>query len=143
MENIASVYIIYSADVINPDVLVYMDPTADRQASQGGPWPFALTESDDSYDEYDSHEDICHRKWVGELTPEQWESFAGRYCIDLDDDGIPSEGGETLGSMTEYGLIPAVSVDNTEGWGAPDVGTHPVYDSRMYVSIATKAAPND
>lgn len=78
---------------------------------------------------------MYHRKWCGELTWERWLQFAERYCIDLDDDGMPEHYDDTMGSLTEYGLIPAIKVDNTEGWnsGYDDGG---VFDSNFYISMA-------
>jgi hypothetical protein len=75
-----------------------------------------------------------HRKWVGELTWDEWLRFAERYCIDLDDDGMPEHYDHTLGSLTEFGHIPAIRVDNTEGWnsGMDDGG---VLDSSFYISM--------
>jgi hypothetical protein len=81
-----------------------------------------------------------HRKWCGELTLEEWRTFARAYCIDLDDDEImPQRFEETMGSLTEHGHIPAVCVDNREGWEHGSFGYGPVIgvlDSQMYVSFA-------
>jgi hypothetical protein len=78
---------------------------------------------------------MLHRKWCGELTWERWLEFASRYCIDLDDDGMPEHYNDTMGSLTEYGHIPAIHVDNSEGWnsGYDDGG---VFDSNFYISMA-------
>lgn len=74
-----------------------------------------------------------HRKWVAELTPERWQRFADVFCIDLDEDTlVPTNYEETMGSITEHGHIPAVAVDNTEGWSPMHV-----IMSQMYVSFYT------
>jgi hypothetical protein len=57
-----------------------------------------------------------HRKWVGLLTRGEWLIFADRYLIELDDRGFPVDYTDTLGAITEYGHLDAVSVDNSEGW---------------------------
>lgn len=80
-----------------------------------------------------------HRKWVGEITLDEWRSFARAYCIDLDDDEIlPTRFENTLGSITEYGCINAICIDNREGWECgygPVIG---VLESQMYVSFASE-----
>lgn len=77
-----------------------------------------------------------HRKWVGELTWDEWLVFADSYVIDLDSQGIPERYEETLGSLTvEYGHIPAMSVDNAEGWDSPGCRGS-VIDSGFYISFA-------
>jgi hypothetical protein len=76
-----------------------------------------------------------HRKWVADLTFEQWEAFASNYCIELHDNGMPVDYTDTMGSLTEFGLLPAISVDNTEGWG--DNFGDPVIDSSFYCSFYT------
>jgi hypothetical protein len=87
-----------------------------------------------------------HRKWVGELSREDWFVFARAYSIEVDDDGLPTQYEDTMGSITaEYGHIPAVSIDNSEGWDYPGFGygsVESVLDSRMYVSIALKEGAN-
>lgn len=57
-----------------------------------------------------------HRTWVAELSFAEWVTVAGSYCIGLDESGIPERYDLTLGSITEYGTIPAISVDVSEGW---------------------------
>lgn len=87
-----------------------------------------------------------HRKWVGELSREDWFVFARAYNIEVDDDGMPTEYEDTMGSITEHGHIPAVSIDNSEGWDYPGFGygnVEEVIDSRMYVSIAVKQGANE
>lgn len=74
-----------------------------------------------------------HRKWVADLTFDQWLDFASNFCIDLLPNGMPIEYNDTLGSLTEYGHIPAIAVDNTEGWG--DMSGDPVIDSNFYCSF--------
>ena len=76
-----------------------------------------------------------HRKWVGMLTFEQWEAFARNYCIDLHENGMPEHYEETMGSLTEFGHLPAICIDNTEGWG--DNFGDPVIDSSFYCSFFT------
>ena len=75
-----------------------------------------------------------HRKWCGDLTWDRWLQFADRYCIELDDNGMPERYDETMGSLTMAGLLPAVRVDNTEGWssGYDDGG---VIDSSFYITF--------
>lgn len=83
-----------------------------------------------------------HRKWVGELSAEDWRVFCDAYNVELDREGFPTEYEDTMGSLTEYGHIPAVSIDMSEGWDYPGFGygsVESVIDSRMYVSIATVA----
>lgn len=76
-----------------------------------------------------------HRKWAGILTRAQWEVFADAYCIDLDEStGLPAEYELTMGSITEYGHLEAISVDNSEGWN--DATGSTVIDSQMYLSFA-------
>ena len=82
-----------------------------------------------------------HRKWVAELTGEEWLAFAGAYLIGLDEDGMPEEYGETLGSLTaEYGLLPAVCVENGEGWD--DYSGSQVIYSTFYVSLGYIGGPD-
>lgn len=80
-----------------------------------------------------------HRKWVGLLPGNRYEEFAEAFMIDLGEDGLPERHEETMGSLTEYGMIPAVSVDDTEGWGSgwdgPNGG---VIDSNIYISYMLK-----
>jgi len=81
-----------------------------------------------------------HRKWVAELTREEWLAFAATYIIDLDEAGYPEHYEETLGSITEHGRLEALSVDNREGWNDSSGGE--VIDSYMYVSFAYASDPN-
>lgn len=74
-----------------------------------------------------------HRKWVAELTIDEWREVADALCIGLHPNGVPIKYGETLGSITEHGRLAAVAVDNTEGWSPIDV-----IDSNLYVSFATE-----
>jgi hypothetical protein len=48
-----------------------------------------------------------HRKWVGELSKKQFERF-------LSDTGLYAEDVKTAGSLTEKGLLPAVSFVSDE-----------------------------
>ena len=57
-----------------------------------------------------------HRKWVAMLNFEQWLDFADNYCIELHPNGMPIEYNDTMGSLTEFGLLPAIAISNTEGW---------------------------
>lgn len=82
-----------------------------------------------------------HRKWVAELTVEQWRIFADAFQIELDESGLPTSYEHTAGSITEHGLLPAITVDNTEGWGHGDFGYGPVLgviSSEFYLSFAGK-----
>lgn len=80
-----------------------------------------------------------HRKWVAELTRCEWLIFADSYIIELDGAGYPAEYEETMGSITEYGHLEAVSVNNREGWNDSSGGE--VIDSGMYVSFAYPQDP--
>lgn len=67
-----------------------------------------------------------HRKWCGELSWNEWLRFASEFIIDLDERGYPTHYEQTMGSLTMHGLMPAVAIDNSEGWemmGGPDVIT--------------------
>jgi hypothetical protein len=89
----------------------------------------------DAPDEYDGDGyQGHHRTWTAELNYAEWLVFADRYHIDLDDDGLPVNSGDMLGSLTGYGLLPAVAVDNREGWESP--GDFSVIDSSFFVSFA-------
>lgn len=96
-----------------------------------------LVDADDA-DEHDLQNGVVHglgrhRKWVAELTLEQWQAVASALCIELEDDGYtPRDYEETLGSITEHGHLDAVCVDNTEGWTPTRV-----IDSSLYVSFGT------
>lgn len=81
-----------------------------------------------------------HRKWVAELTCAEWLLFADRYIIDVDERGLPVDYEDTLGSLTEYGCLPAIAVDNSEGWGHPAYGNGYVIDSQFYLSFAFSGA---
>jgi hypothetical protein len=129
------VYIIHSADFSSEGASFVRD--MERRAA---PFPeLVLTEDDDQYDyqylakddESSVYWDGMHRKWAGELSWERWLEFAKAYLIDLDDDGMPEHYSDTMGTITELGHIPAVSVDDTEGWGYGEV-----IDSNVYVSIS-------
>lgn len=79
-----------------------------------------------------------HRKWVAELSFEEWQLFADAYCIDLTDEGLPEEYEETMGSLTiEYGHIDAVAVSMREGWESPGCPGS-VIDAQAYVSFAVE-----
>jgi len=72
-----------------------------------------------------------HRKWVAHLTLADWLTVANTLCIDLDDNHLPESYEETMGSLTEVGLIPAIAIDNTDGWSPTRV-----IDSSIYMSVA-------
>ena len=81
-----------------------------------------------------------HRKWVADLTRDEWLIFADAYLIDLDNTGYPERYEETMGSLTEHGHLEAIAVDNSEGWQG---GYGPQFvDSNMYVSFAYDTDPN-
>jgi hypothetical protein len=92
--------------------------------------PAADTPDDYDGDGYQGH----HRTWVAELSYAEWLVLADRYHIDLDQHGLPVNCEDTLGSLTEYGLLPAVAVDNRQGWESP--GDFSVIDSSFFVSFA-------
>lgn len=97
------------------------------------PFGYKDAEGHELAEEGEPSGDGLHRKWVGELTADEWQVFAEAYCIDLTDDGQPERYTDTMGSLTlEYGHIAAVAVENTEGWNSN------VIDSTMYVSFACK-----
>jgi len=97
--------------------------------------PFAETKAGCGY----------HRKWVGELTADEWQTFAQAYLIDVDDRGFPEHYEPTMGSLTaEHGHIDAVAIDNREGWESESFGYGRVYgvlDSQFYVSFAFEQDP--
>lgn len=158
---IERVYIIYSADILGvPSEIEEMSPVK-RLPEQADAWD--QTEGDEQYDfGYLGDEDRVsyypfgyldreglepaeegqpcgeglHRKWVGDLSREQWLAFADAFCIDLDDNELPRDYEPTMGSITEYGHLPAISVDNTEGWTPTNV----IY-STMYCSFAGEPDP--
>ena len=72
-----------------------------------------------------------HRKWVGFLTLADWLIVAEMLVIDLDDNHMPVSYEETMGAITEVGVIPAIAIDNTDGWSPLQV-----IDSSIYMSIA-------
>lgn len=74
-----------------------------------------------------------HRKWVALLTREQWRIFADAYCIDVSDNLIPERYEETMGAITGYGHLDAISVDNSEGWETYDGDE--VISSGFYLSF--------
>ena len=162
------VYIIYSADTVAEYPFIesmaparMLKPYESQHDITGIVDAFTLTEGDEQYDygylsdngrrpeylpyadrddktEYVNSHNGMHRKWVGELTREQWKVFAKAYCIDLDDNDIPEDYEDTMGSLTEYGIIPAIAVDNTDGWGCAYYGSQPVIDSQMYLSFGVR-----
>ena len=77
-----------------------------------------------------------HRKWIGELSREEWLLFAHAYLIDLDNRGFPVDYDDTIGSVTEHGRLEAVSVSNREGWDSPGFYDS-VIDSAFYVSFGS------
>jgi hypothetical protein len=79
-----------------------------------------------------------HRKWVGYLNRDQWEWVAERLCIDLDEDTfLPVEFENTMGAITEWGVLPAIAIDNTEGWNPTQV-----IDSTIFMSVGV-SDPNE
>lgn len=135
------VYIIHSADVCN-DSYYTIRRMESRVRNFLGEGRLHQTEGDEAYDyNYlseecgdDRYENGYHRKWAGLLSLEDWLKFADAYGIDLDDDGVPERYEETMGSITDLGHLPAISVDDSEGWnsGYEDGG---VIDSNIYISI--------
>lgn len=85
-------------------------------------------EPDEDDDEYGEGR---HRKWVGDLTIDEWRRVASQLCIDIHPNGVPERAEETMGAITEYGHLDAVAVLNTEGWEPTEV-----IDSSLYVSFA-------
>lgn len=149
-EQFASVYVIYSADIVGrEDEIDGMGPfrKAPDHGAYAQPFPgeWVQTESDSEYgygylaDEdlrpdwlpVDEGGDGRHRKWVAELSLADWREVAEQLCIELEPNGLPEHYNETMGSLTEYGAIPAVAVDNNEGWSPIRV-----VDSMLYVSFA-------
>jgi hypothetical protein len=76
----------------------------------------------------------------GELSRDEWLLFADCYLIDLDAAGYPERYTETLGAITGYGRLAAISVDNSEGWN--DHSGPDFIDSGFYVSFAYPAPPD-
>jgi hypothetical protein len=79
-----------------------------------------------------------HRKWVGWLTLVDWLAVAEMLCIELDDNHLPERFEETMGALTEVGLIPAIAIDNTDGWSPTRV-----IDSSIYMSVAVPDPDDD
>lgn len=63
-----------------------------------------------------SYRNGYHRKWVGELNHDQYLALANDRGWDLDDDDRPERFNDTMGSITEYGHLPAIAVEDDEGW---------------------------
>lgn len=80
-----------------------------------------------------------HRKWTAVLTRDEWELFARAYLIDLDEAGYPEDYEDTGGAVTEYGLLEAVSISNSEGW--QDASGPQFVDSDIYVSFGSEPDP--
>lgn len=57
-----------------------------------------------------------HRKWVAELTHDEYLMLAKDRCWELDDDDRPKEYTDTMGSITEHGHLPAIAIEDDEGW---------------------------
>jgi hypothetical protein len=143
------VYIIYDADVLGSEADINrMSPHAHLPSGYRGyrkrvgeivASRFTQTEDDDQWDYAELGDDDRwlsaadipddyegdgyqgrHRKWVAELTRSEWLIFADRYNVDLNSRGFPLYYEDTMGSITEYGHLDAVSVDNSEGWGSFD-----------------------
>lgn len=71
-----------------------------------------------------------HRKWVAHLSLAEWLVVAEMLVIDLDENHLPEMYEETMGSLTEFGVLPAISIDNTEGWSPTRV-----IDSSIFMSV--------
>jgi hypothetical protein len=158
----ARVLVIYDADVLSarPSFIEEMSPAAHIDGQHAGvAAAFTQTEGDEQYDfgylaaegassrylpyepDFDEEErgEGQHRKWVGELSREDWRIFADAYQIDLDPaTDLPLRYEETMGSITQYGHLEAISVDNREGWN--DFAGE-VISSSMYLSFATEGDP--
>lgn len=134
MTDAPAAYVIFTADL-------YADATdaeADAMRPKSGEWQ--LTEGDEQYpydymaDEGagDRWRDGKHRKWVAELSAEEFEKF-------LDDEfGLTVEearerGENTLGSITEFGHLPAYAL-NTDGMDWNIGGVTRVIETRAYVT---------
>lgn len=73
-----------------------------------------------------------HRKWVvDDLNHEEFLALANDRGWDLDDDDRPTRYEDTMGSITEYGHLPAVAIDDQEGWS---YGGEVIY-AQFYVTI--------
>lgn len=73
----------------------------------------------------------------GYLTPEEWADVAAGYLLELGDLALPEDHSQTMGIITEDGLIPAVAINGTdEGW---NYGYHePRLIASFYVALAVK-----
>jgi hypothetical protein len=71
-----------------------------------------------------------HRKWVAHLTLADWLVVAETLVIELDENYLPESYEETAGAITEFGLLPAISIDNTDGWTPTRV-----IDSNIFMSV--------
>jgi hypothetical protein len=149
-----AVYVIYSADIIGTDAEI--EAMAPNRVAIGHAGLWRLASGDERYEyaylaegsgdgryhragDPEAPPEACghHRTWVAELTREQWQEFADAFAVELDEDLVPERYENTLGSITpEHGLIPAISVDNTDGWD-PSV----VISSTFYVSFSSPEAP--
>ena len=90
-------YVIYSFDILRELSVQSLKPPFIKR--------WTLTEQDDQYD-YDylgkEYENGKHRKYVAELSKKQFKQFIEEqslYCDEV----------ETMGSLTEFGLLPAIS----------------------------------
>lgn len=144
------VYVIYIADVGGSRANIKcMSPASHLPAGYTGlrkrvgevvASRFALTEGDSLYERPDGDRgEGHHRKWVGELTRAEWLIFADRYIIELDSRGFPVDYEDTMGSLTEYGHLDAVAVDNSQGWESP--GGPRWTESKFYISFGGPAEP--
>jgi hypothetical protein len=69
-----------------------------------------------SGDESSRYRNGWYRKWVAELTHPEYLRLADDRGWDLDDDDRPTRFNDTMGSLTEHGHLPAIAVDDDEGW---------------------------
>lgn len=95
-------YIIYSFDILRSESVNAYKPPFIKQ--------WTLTEDDDLY-EYDylgkEYENGKHRKYTAILNKKQFKQFIDDQCLYMDDV-------ETMGSLTEYGHLPAFSFRNDD-----------------------------
>jgi hypothetical protein len=91
-------YVIYSADVMEARYLNYCRPRPELQEK------LDLTEDGESEYRYleGSWANAVHEKWAGVLSRKEFDQF-------IYDTFLTAEDTETLGSLTEYGHMPAIS----------------------------------
>ena len=96
-----SFYVIYSFDIFG-DILSELDSVDVLKPPRPVLEKMDLTEGDDQY-EYD-WEFGKHRKYAGHLTYEEFEALIDRVELRATED-------QTMGSLTEFGWLPAISFD--------------------------------